>query len=140
MYVTDAGAAPFVGTLLAGDYPVAGNFAFPLSTFLSLEDQLDALSGNTRQATLGERSDKAYIHSVGPLTLARDQSAEFWIAIVAGESRDELLANAAAADADIARRRVERQEPLADPSSLTVASRPAGRTPPRVLCKRCAAN
>jgi hypothetical protein len=141
MYVTDASAgSPFVGTLLAGDYPVAGNFVYPLSTFLSLGDQQDALSGNSRRPTLEGKSDKAYIHSLGPLTLARDQRAEFWVAIVAGESHDELLANAAAAAADIARRGGQDEKPLVGPSTLTVTRQPGSSGSARVVCKRCGAN
>jgi len=53
----------------------------------------------TRQ-TIGP-ADNRVIHAVGPITLKPKKSAVIWMAVVAGETREQLLANAAAAKADV---------------------------------------
>ncbi len=103
MYVTNDGeTGVHIGTLLLGNYPVAGtNFrTSPPGLGLTLADQFAAISGAVTNPTSGPQ-DVWYFHTVGPITLKRKKSADVWIAIVAGDDRAQLLANAAAAEADV---------------------------------------
>jgi hypothetical protein len=102
MYVTNQGDAGLhVGTLLLGDFPISGTSFFGAeSNGMSLGDQLGALSGTFKQTSFGPVDIRA-IHAMGPITLKPKKSAVIWIAVVAGESKDQLLANAAAAKADV---------------------------------------
>ena len=100
MSVTSQGeTGVHVGTMLLG-VPVSGNFFFTAPEFLSQFDQVDALSGALRRET-GGPGDLRYIQGAGPITLGRGQQRNVWIAVVAGENRNQLLANAAAAEADV---------------------------------------
>ncbi|HEU5303195.1 MAG TPA: hypothetical protein VFU40_01005, partial [Gemmatimonadales bacterium] len=98
---------PFLGTLLIGDAPISGNFFFrkERGAAPSLSEQLAALAGRLVQPASDAAGDNRYIHGAGPFALGHDQSAELWIAIVAGESRERLRASAVAAAVDIAARR-----------------------------------
>ena len=116
-------AGTHIGTLLRGDAPVSGNFFFSGALFPSLSDQVQALSGGLRQETAGP-ADLRYIHAIGPITLARGKKADLWIAIVAGENHDQLVANANAADADIGRR--QHQGGDAAEESQAVNTQPLG--------------
>ena len=60
-----------------------------------------------------------------PITLKRGRKVTLWVAVVAGENRDQLLANARAAQADIARR-FEGDDDATSDGSLTVSSQAAG--------------
>jgi hypothetical protein len=95
-----------VGSLLLGA-PVSGNFFYNLTAEtpppFSPAEQYQALSGAIRRPEIGN-ADTHYIHGVGPITLKRKQQRDVWLAIVAGESRAQLLANAVAARRDVARR------------------------------------
>ena len=85
------------GTLLLGDAPVTGNYFFTFDEDpLPVLDQIRALRGNIRRATTGP-TDLRSIHGSGPYTLDRGESADLWLAVVAGETRNQLLANAEAA-------------------------------------------
>ena len=100
---------PYLGTLLLGDAPVTGNFFFSKAAWPSLTEQVDALGGRLSRPTSDAPADYRYIQGAGPITLGHGRSAELWIAVVAGATRDDLLANAAWAAADVADRR--RQAP-----------------------------
>ena len=109
-----------MGTLLLGA-PVSGNVFYNFSGAVpvpsSPADQYQALSGGMQQPSI-EAGDAHYLHGVGPITLARGEKKTIWLAIVAGEDHDQLLANAAAAQADVARRQSEGEQTVA--GSLTV--------------------
>ena len=104
MYMTNPGGGIHVGTLLLGDAPVSGNFFYNWSTLgstrLSLVDQVRALRGDLRRPSIGEGDNRVF-HAMGPITLRRNKSVEVRIAVVAGESLAELLANARAAAARV---------------------------------------
>jgi hypothetical protein len=86
-----------VGTLLLGDAPVTGNYFFTFDEDpLPVLDQVRALRGNIRRERAGP-IDLRHIHGSGPFTLDRGETADLWLAVVAGETRNQLLANAAAA-------------------------------------------
>lgn len=106
MYVTNNGeVGVHVGTMLLGDFPISGTYFVGTGSHLSLTDQVNALRGAITQTSLGP-TDIRYFHSVGPITLRpSNKTAEIWIAIVAGENKAQLLANAAAAQADVASRK-----------------------------------
>ncbi len=117
-------AGTHIGTVLRGDAPVSGNFFFVNETPVpSLTDQVQALSGGLRRETAGP-GDLRYIHGIGPIALARGKKSDLWVAIVAGENHDQLLANAAAADADIGKR--QRQSGEVSDASHTVSTQPLG--------------
>jgi hypothetical protein len=102
MYVAGEGeTGVHAGTLLLGA-PATGNFFFTAVNVPSTFDQVQALSGGLRQESAGP-ADLRYIHGAGPITLRRGQQRDIWIAVVAGEDRNQLLANAAAAEANVAR-------------------------------------
>lgn len=106
MYQTNSDSGgPYLGTLLHSDAPVTGNFVYRAVTLPTPHEQVDALAGRLSRPESDAVGDTRYIHGAGPFTLAQKQSAELWIAVVAGETRDGLLANAAAAAADIASQR-----------------------------------
>jgi N-acetylneuraminic acid mutarotase len=102
MYLSNAvGTGSYLGTVLLGNAPVAGNYFFA-PAILSLEDQVAALNGALRREQAPDAADYRYIHSAGPITLAPGETADLWIAIVAGASHAELLANAQAAASALA--------------------------------------
>ena len=96
---------PYLGTLLSGDAPITGNYFFTKAAWPSLTEQVDALAGRLSRPASDAPGDYRYIQGAGPITLGHEQSADLWIAVVAGDSREQLLANAAWAAADIANRR-----------------------------------
>ena len=104
MYMTNAGGGTAAGSLILSTVPVSGNTFF--TTFSqSMATYDSALAGVLSRPFVATPGDHRALHAVGPITLRRDKSAEMWIAIVAGEDQSQLLANAAAAAADVARRR-----------------------------------
>jgi hypothetical protein len=132
-----------VGALLRSDYPVSGNYflSFGNAGPLSPTDQVQALSGQLRNPTIGP-GDNAVIHGVGPITLSHGETADVWLALVAGATREELLANAAAAEADVGlrRRQPTRPEPagaisLWESVPLRAPARSQALASP--ICKRC---
>jgi hypothetical protein len=103
MYLVSQGeSGAHVGTLLLGA-PASGNFFFNVGSLPSTFDQVQALNGGLRQETAGP-ADLRYIHGAGPITLKRGQQKDLWIAVVGGEDKNQLLANAAAAEAEVAGR------------------------------------
>lgn len=106
MYITNAAGGIAGGTLIVSDAPVSGN-AFFDEFDQTTEQVVDALAGDFSAPTTGFPSDYRYVQAVGPIALASQDAATMWIAIVAGEDLPQLRANAAAASADIARRRTQ---------------------------------
>jgi hypothetical protein len=112
-----------VGTLLRGDAPVSGNYFFAGNEpFPSLTDQVSAMNGSLRRESDGP-ADLRYIHAIGPITLDRGKKADLWVAVLAGENRDQLLTNAQAADADIGNRM---HQPDGTAPTQTVNTQPLG--------------
>lgn len=135
--VSQAEAGIHAGTMLLGA-PVTGNFFFTALDFPSLGDQVRALSGGLRQETAGP-GDLRYIHGAGPITLKRNQRKDVWVAIVAGETKGQLLTNATAAEADVARslnNSLDATTPTTT-NAVSPAARAASRAQSRPLCKNC---
>lgn len=120
-----------VGTLLVGA-PVSGNVFYNFSGQnpipASTTDQFQALSGGMQNPSIGP-GDAHNIHGVGPITLKRGHQLPIWLAIVVGENRDQLLANARAAQADIARRQNEADDVADGPLTVTTPSSGTGARP-----------
>jgi hypothetical protein len=121
------------GTVLLGA-PVTGNFFFDglEGAFPSTAEQVQALSGGLRRETAGP-GDLRYIQGAGPITLKKGQHKDIWIAVVAGQTKDQLLANAAAAEADVTRGLSQ----LSDVASMTspLPAAPAARASARTLSR-----
>lgn len=106
MYETDATpGGNYVGTLLLGNYPVSGNAFFTGPVNVSQAAEVSALDGETRSPTASTPGDQRYYHALGPITLKGGGSGDFWIALVAGQTREQFFASASAASADVASRR-----------------------------------
>jgi hypothetical protein len=138
MYLVSQGETGIhVGTMLLGA-PATGSFFFTAADVPSTFDQVQALSGGLRQET-GGPADLRYIQGAGPITLKRGQQRDVWIAVVAGESESQLLANAAAAQADVAGRANAAVEAAgaASTSTATPTARAASGAPLRSICKDC---
>lgn len=98
MYLVSQGESGIhAGTLLLGP-PATGNYFFSAGQVPSTFDQVQALSGGLRVES-GGPADLRYLQGAGPITLAPGRSQDLWIAVVVGETRTQLLANAAAAEA-----------------------------------------
>lgn len=114
MYETDATpGGNYVGTLLLGNYPVSGNAFFTGAVNVSQAAEVAALDGETRTPTASTPGDQRYYHALGPITLKAGRSGDIWIALVAGQTRNQFLASASAASADVARRRSDTGSELA---------------------------
>jgi hypothetical protein len=114
MYETDATpGGNYVGTLLLGNYPVSGNAFFAGPVNVSQAAEVSALDGETRIPTASTPGDQRYYHALGPITLKGGGSGDFWIALVAGQTRYQFFASAGAASADVARRRSGTRSELA---------------------------
>jgi hypothetical protein len=106
MYLTNTNRTdPFLGTLLISDAGISGNYFFRKESLLSRSEQVDALSGRIVRPETDINGDARYIHGAGPFQLDHGGKGELWIAVVAGETKDQLLASAAAAARDIEARR-----------------------------------
>jgi hypothetical protein len=128
----------FFGTMLLGDAPVTGNYFFTFDQDpLPVLDQIRALRGNIRRATAAP-TDQRHIHGAGPYTLDRGEAADLWLAVVAGETRNQLLANA-----DAAREHVNRLRSTAiSTAGETVTMRTVRSLTTRAsrpTCKNCTA-
>lgn len=133
--VSEAETGIHVGTELLGDVPVTGNYFYgPEQDPLSVPDQIRALRGQIRRRTAGP-TDLRYLHGVGPITLERRQARDFWLAVVAGESRAQLLDNAAAAR-DHVSRLVSSALTDAGETGRMVVTHPV-RTVNKPVCKNC---
>lgn len=97
--VTNEWGGNVFGTLLVGagathTYFVANGTGFPVA------EQLLALDGTLVQPDAPDARDWWYTHAGEAVTLAAGESTEFWVGLVAGESRADAIANAAAAEAE----------------------------------------
>jgi hypothetical protein len=134
--VSQAETGFHVGTMLLG-LPVSGNYFFTTEDTPSLGVQVQALSGGVRQEIAGP-GDLRYIHGAGPITLKKNERRDVWIAIVAGETKDQLLANAAAAEADVASSLNSPLDASVTSSMTTGPAAPAASRPlSRPICKNC---
>ena len=133
--VSQAETGVHAGTMLLGTVPISGNFFFTAQNFPSVSDQGQALSGGLIQETAGP-ADLRYIHGAGPITLKNSERRDVWIAIVAGQSKGQLLANAAAAEADVAGRLNQSLVDASQTSTLQPA-RTGIRSASRPTCKNC---
>jgi hypothetical protein len=110
MYMTDGPGGPgtFDGTLVFGA-PVAGNAI--LTDFGQSSAELFQLAtGRVTIPSSTEPTDHRYLHTVGPITLARHKMADIWVAVIGGHSAGEFFANADAATADVRRRQAGRPD------------------------------
>ena len=127
------------GTLLLGA-PVTGNFFFDglAGDFPTTADQVKALKGQLSQASAGP-GDLRYIQGAGPITLKKGQRKDIWIAVVAGETKAQLLANAAAAEADVKGSLTQSLDAASATSTIPAApvGRSTSRTLSRPICKNC---
>ena len=107
MYMTNAGGGVAAGSLLISDEPVAGSSFGTLNPgpVRTPEETVAEQAGDVTNPSAPDPGDHNYVQSIGPITLAVGGATQFWIAIVAGESVDQLRSNAAAAAADVAQRR-----------------------------------
>ncbi len=96
---------PYLGTLMVSSAPATSNFFFRKEMLLEPKEQVDALAGRLVQPRTDAAGDNRYIQGAGPFRLGREENAELWVAVVAGETRDQLFATAQAAARDIAVRR-----------------------------------
>jgi hypothetical protein len=137
--VSQAETGIHAGTLLLGA-PATGNFFFDgvLGDVPSTADQIRALKGELRQETAGP-GDLRYIHGAGPITLKKKEQRDIWVAIVAGENQGQLLANAAAAEADVARSSSHSLDGAGATTTITTdpVAPAAGRALTRPICKNC---
>ena len=91
-----------LGSMLLGQ-PVSGNYAYAGAggTVPTLGEQVAALSGAlSAPSDVRPSLDKRYLHGAGPITLQPGHQTDLWVPIVAGADKVELLAAAAAAEAD----------------------------------------
>lgn len=106
MYTTNVDGGNLVGSLLLSAAPVSGNmFRSLFQSPAPMSEYVAAMAGDIRVPSVDSPGDYLTLHAVGPITLAAGASDEVWIAIVAGEDLSQIRANAAAAEADVARRR-----------------------------------
>lgn len=107
MYMTNADGGVAGGSLIISDAPVAGSSFSILNPgpVRTPEETVSELAGDVTNPSAPEPGDHNYVQSIGPITLAAGAATQFWIAIVAGESVEQLRSNAAAAAADVAQRR-----------------------------------
>jgi hypothetical protein len=136
--VSQAETGFHVGTMLLG-LPVSGNYFFTgaAEDTPSLGAQVQALSGALRREVAGP-ADLRYIHGAGPITLKKNERRDVWIAIVAGETKDQLLANAAAAEADVASSLNSPLDASVTSTMTTGPAAPAASRPlSRPICKNC---
>lgn len=139
MYQTNESGGVAAGSLILSDAPVSGNtfFEFPQST----ETLVAAMAGDFSNPSADTPDDHRYVHAVGPITLAPGAESDVWIAIVAGDDRSQLLSNAAAAAADVAKRRsggntAEAMAPEGTALERAILNRGAPATRSTPICKR----
>ena len=144
MYMTTEGGGTLAGSLLLSDAPISGNRFMSLRTAPpAASEYVSSMAGDVQQPSAETPDDYLALHAVGPITLAPGGATDVWIAIVAGDDRSQLLANAAAAAADVAHRRsggnsAEATAPQVTTSQRVILNRGV-RASPRaatVICKR----
>ena len=102
MFMTNTAGGNHLGTLILGA-PASGAYAYGNGDWHTTAEQVNALRGVGPRYTPGP-ADVRNIHGAGPFTLRKGYSTTMWIAIVAGEDFDSMLAAATAAQADFERR------------------------------------
>jgi len=129
MYMTNADGGVAGGSLIISDAPVAGTSFGTLNPgdVRTPEGTVSELAGDVTNPSAPDPGDHNYVQSIGPITLAVGGSTQFWIAIVAGESLDQLRSNAAAATADVAARRGQ-PDVSDDVAATTVIASPQAST------------
>jgi hypothetical protein len=88
------------GSMILGSSPAASSYFFNADLLIPESEVVAALRGEITSPAMPDPTDVRQLQGGASVTLKRGKSTEFWIAIVAGESRAEILANAAAAVAD----------------------------------------
>jgi hypothetical protein len=88
------------GSLIIGGASAPATYFFGSDGFVLESDIAAALRGEISSPEQPFPNDMRQIQGGAAITLKRGRSADFWVAIVAGESRAEIIANAEAALAD----------------------------------------
>jgi hypothetical protein len=98
MYQVSQADGIHMGTLLLGEAPVTGNYFWDSEQDPppSIGQQIRALRGDLTRSSAGPK-DLRYIQGAGPITLSHGEAQDVWLAVVAGQSRSQLIANANAA-------------------------------------------
>ena len=97
MYQVSQANGIHIGTVLLGAAPVTELLecrAGRLSS--SIGQQIRALRGDLTRTSAGPNGLR-YIQGAGPITLSHGEAQDVWLAVVAGLSRSQLIANANAA-------------------------------------------
>jgi hypothetical protein len=98
LMVTTAGnEARHLGSVIINNPSGGRNYFFQPA--ISEGEAVAGLNGGLRNSAI-EFSDVSTLHGGRTVTLKRKRSTDFWVAIVAGESRAQIIANARAAIAD----------------------------------------
>ena len=116
MVTTGAGeGGPHLGGFVVQSKPVRGNYFFDSNLFLSESKVVAALRGETRKPTVPDPTDVRQLQGGNTVKLKPGKSTDFWMAIVAGGSRAEIIASARAALAD-AKARGKNKDTFSAPS------------------------
>lgn len=131
------------GSVIVGGATVPANYFFDTNWLIPESEVVSALRGMISSPEMPFPTDIRLLQGGDEVTLMPDGSTDFWVAIVAGESRAEVIANAQAALADgNARRslkdsfRAEGTESLLSRASLGSLR---GGTPKKVCKRDCVA-
>ena len=103
MYQVSQANGIHIGTVLFGEAPVTGNYFWDAEQEPpppSIGQQIRALRGDLARTSAGP-DDLRYIQGAGPITLSHGEAQDVWLAVVAGLSRSQLIANANAARAHV---------------------------------------
>jgi hypothetical protein len=120
MVTTDAdGTSRHLGSLIVNSPPRGRNYFF--TPTISESEAVAGLNGKASNRSI-EFSDVSTLHGGKTVTLKKRQSTDFWVAIVAGESRAQVIANAQAAIADATARQRSGNAFLVDGASVTPRS------------------
>jgi hypothetical protein len=134
--VSESGSRIHLGTLLLGEAPVTGNYFFNFEQGLSVVDQIRALRGGLRATTAGP-SDLRYIQGAGPISLDPREAQDVWLAVVAGESRSQLIANANAARDHMSSLVNTAISNASETARITTVRSSTPTTSHRPICKYC---
>ena len=126
------------GSIIVGSPSPSASYFFTSDWFIQESEVVAALRGEISSPELPFPSDVRLLQGSNTVTLKRGRSMDFWVAIVAGESRAEIIANAQAALADGNVRRGNKDSFTAAGAELVQirAIKPAGRRNPATkVCK-----
>jgi hypothetical protein len=93
------------GSVIVEDRPANRSFFFTGNSFLEEDAIVAALRGEISNPSSSEPSDVRMVQGGNTVKLGRGKSADFWVAIVAGDDRAQTIVNAQAAIADVTERR-----------------------------------